>query len=141
MDGQRMDARRRQTEEHLGGPRRHCLGSERRPHIFPKKYPRPTLMADHLLFSSAAGAARAEIERLGGRVTQVFTSRAFVASLPDDVDPSHLETSSASRPENLDPASAAMADAWRAREAKPPSAEAIPLDAPGLKPPPCPAAP
>ena len=44
-------------------------------------------MADHLLFSSDAGGARAEIERLGGRVTQVFTTRAFVASLPDDVDP------------------------------------------------------
>jgi hypothetical protein len=92
-------------------------------------------MADHLLFSSDTGAARAEIERLGGRVTQVFTTRAFVASLPDDVDPSHLEASSTTPPEDLDATSAAMAAAWRAREAKPPSAEAIPWDAPGFKPP------
>lgn len=92
-------------------------------------------MADHMLFSSDAGAARAEIERLGGRVTHVFTNRAFVASLPDDVDPSHLEASSANPPEDLDAMSAAMADAWRTREAKPPNAEAIPWDAPGFKPP------
>ena len=92
-------------------------------------------MADHLLFTSDPAAARVEIERLGGRISQLFTNRVFVGALPDDVDPSDLAAASGTRPDDLDATSVIMSDAWRAREAKPPSTEAIPWDAPGFKPP------
>lgn len=48
-------------------------------------------------------AARTEVERLGGRITQVFTPQVFEASLPDGADASSLTASAPADRGSLDP--------------------------------------
>jgi hypothetical protein len=86
-----------------------------------------------LLFTSEPEAARAEVERCGGQVRQVFTPRVFVAEVPDGAQ---LAASTEDLPRDLDDNSRTMAEAWRSRASKRVSSmEGIPWDTPGFEPP------
>lgn len=90
-------------------------------------------MKELLLYTNEPERARAEVERCGGQVRQVFTPRVFVASVPEDAE---LTASSADAPPDLDDTSRMMAEAWQSRAAKPADPlRGLPWDTPGYEPP------
>ncbi len=93
-----------------------------------------------LLFSSDFAKAKVEIESLGGAVKHQFSTRAFVARIPEGTDVGGLSTASVEMPEDLDDASLLAIKAWRSRGSKfQPSKvqadEKRKWDAPGFEPP------
>jgi hypothetical protein len=86
-----------------------------------------------LLYTNDVEGARQEIERLGGQLRHVFTTRVLVAVVPAETE---LTISSPDRPAELDDISLMMAEAWRSQSLKPRSTdEPIPWDTPGFEPP------
>ena len=85
-----------------------------------------------LLFTHDVSAARAEIDRAGGRLLHVLTPSVVVAELPEATP---LSACTTVRPADLDPASARLADAWEASMGKRSPTEGLPWDAPGKEPP------
>jgi hypothetical protein len=71
-----------------------------------------------LLFTDDIAGAKREVDAVGGRVTQQFTDRVFVATLPDSVDPESLDLSTTVRPSTLDDVSQLSADAWDSLQQK-----------------------
>lgn len=90
-------------------------------------------MKEQLLYTNDPERARAEVERCGGHVRQVFTPHVFVADVPDDAQ---LTASTPDAPPDLDERSRLMVDAWRSRASKRGDPmEGIPWDTPGFEPP------
>jgi len=73
---------------------------------------------DALLFTDNYDAAQLEVAGRGGHVSHKFTEAAFVASLPNEVDPASLKNASLQPPPNLDADSRLMAGAWNAGQAE-----------------------
>lgn len=93
-----------------------------------------------ILFAGDINRAKAEIQSLGGQVTQQFTSRVFVAKLPEKVDPASLKESTTKKPSDLDDISKLTLAAWEASQEKsntrsPSQTEGLDWDAPGFTPP------
>ena len=93
-----------------------------------------------ILFTGDIDLAKAEIIGLGGQVTQQFTSRVFVAILPDDVKPASLTESTPKKPDDLDDLSKLTLAAWEATQQKsqtraPSKTEGLSWDTPGYTPP------
>jgi hypothetical protein len=97
-------------------------------------------MAKQLLrFTLDEAGARSEVAHLGGRIIHQFSPAAFVAELPDAVDPQALSHSTATPVQALDAPTQLAVDAWLANESRkatpPPHTEGLPWDSPGYKPP------
>ena len=96
-----------------------------------------------LRFTQDEAAAKAEVERLGGRIIHQFTPAAFVAELPAAVDLSTLTASSAQPTQPVDATTQLAVDAWTTAtaakqeriEGAPSPTEGLPWDTPGFQPP------
>ena len=86
-----------------------------------------------LLFTKTMSSAREEIDRMGGRVMQVFNGHVLVAKTPASAAP--LQQSTNIIPDDLDPMSKTFAQAWKqSQDTKNKEAEEAPIiwDSPGL---------
>jgi len=95
---------------------------------------------DLLLFTSDFDAAKAEVESMGGAVTQQFGRCVFVARIPEDLAVDSLTMAGTEMPEGLDDASRLAVDAWKNKGEKFDDSEANKhegrkWDAPGYEPP------
>lgn len=73
---------------------------------------------DVLLYTENIQESTEEIERLGGRVTQVFSDSVLLARLPEDVAADSLEKSQTEPPADLDETSALAARSWGLSQSK-----------------------
>lgn len=97
-------------------------------------------MQSILLYASDMEAAKNEIEKINGKISQQFTEQLFVAILPGNIVPDQLQQSTATIPQTLDTASKLAYDAWKRFEEKsgtshlaPDFKEGLPWDTEGYK--------
>ena len=95
---------------------------------------------DVLLYTQNIQESTEEIERVGGRVTQVFTDSVLLARLPEDVAADSLEKSQTEPPAELDETSRLAASGWSLSQSKRRSGflaetEGLNWDTPGYEPP------
>ncbi len=92
-----------------------------------------------LLFTADEPAAKAEIERAGGRIVHQFSPTVLVAELPDGVDPAGFTAAAVEPAGPVDYATQLAIDAWIANSAlgaaAPSPTEGLPWDTPGYEPP------